>query len=81
MATKKTTEEVKETTLNEDFESLNQIITNLNKSDISIEDAFEQYALGMELLKKCSDKVDKVEKSVLALSESMNMSVFDGVEE
>jgi len=42
----------------------------LEKEDISLEDSFKIYSEGMELLKKCSESIDTVEKKVLVLEES-----------
>ena len=36
--------------------------------DISLEESFDKYKLGMEILKVCSDKIDKVEKQIEILN-------------
>ncbi len=37
-------------------------IEALESRDITLEDSFKKYQEGMELLKECSQKIDKVEK-------------------
>lgn len=63
--------------LEENFERLDQVIERLEKEDLSLEDAFREYALGMEILKQCSGQIDRVEKQVLKLSESGELEEMD----
>lgn len=60
----------KEKTLENTFEELNSIISDLEKDDISLEDSFGLYHKGMELLKYCNDSIDKVEKKLMILEEN-----------
>ena len=62
--------EEKGLTLEEGFERLDLIIEHLESPDISLEDSFQVYKQGMELLKHCSETIDKVEKKVLKLNEN-----------
>ncbi len=59
----------KEFKLEEAFEELNSKIEALEDEDISLEDSFKIYKEGMDLLKKCNDSIDKVEKQVIVLEE------------
>lgn len=64
-------EEKKETiSLEENFARLEETIEKLEAEDISLEDAFNAYSLGMKILKECNGQIDRVEKKVLKLSES-----------
>ena len=54
--------------LEEGFRKLEEIIAALEKEDISLEESFQEYQKGMELLKKCNDAIDQVEKKVLVLN-------------
>ena len=56
------------TGLEENFEMLQETIAQLEREDISLEEAFEAYSRGMALLKECNDQIDGVEKKVLKLS-------------
>ena len=53
--------------LEENFLKLEETIKFLERDDISLEEAFEQYQNGVKLLKSCNDKLDEVEKKVLIL--------------
>ncbi len=66
--------------LEENFERLEMAIDNLERDDISLEDAFRYYSEGMQLLKRCNDQIDKVEKKVLKLTEEGMLEEFDNGE-
>jgi exodeoxyribonuclease VII small subunit len=58
-----------EKTLEESFGELEEIIQALESREISLEDSFTKYKEGMELLKLCNDKIDRVEKQMLILND------------
>lgn len=60
----------KEIKLEEAFEKLNNVLVELEKSEVSLEDSFTLYQEGMKLLKSCNDSIDKVEKELIILSEN-----------
>ncbi|MCR5584512.1 MAG: exodeoxyribonuclease VII small subunit [Lachnospiraceae bacterium] len=53
--------------LEENMRALDEVIRVLEKGDLSLEDSFEKYKEGMELLLKCNNSVDKVEKELQIL--------------
>ena len=55
--------------LEEVFESLDEVMGELENDGVSLEDSFRLYNQGMELLKVCNDKIDKVEKQIKILDE------------
>ena len=57
MGTKK-----QELTLEEAFSKLEETVSRLEAEDITLEESFQTYSQGMEMLKYCNDKIDKVEK-------------------
>lgn len=59
--------EGKEPSLEEAFEQLEETVAALEQEEISLEESFRIYKEGMELLKKCSQAIDQVEKKVLVL--------------
>ena len=63
----------KENTLEENFELLSEVTEKLQSDDLSLEEAFENYKKGMDLIKKCSDQIDKVEKEVLKLNSDLSL--------
>lgn len=59
----------REYTLEEAFLKLNDILAELDGGSQSLEEAFASYARGMELVRLCNAKIDKVEKQCLVISE------------
>ncbi len=72
--------EKKEATLEENFTKIEEILAELERNDISIEDAFRKYSDGVELLKQCDESIDKVEKKVLKLMEDGKTEEFADLE-
>ncbi len=68
--------EEKNATLEEQFQSLENIVNRMEREEISLEESFHLYYEGMTLLKKCSDTIDKVEKKVLVLDENGEIDEF-----
>lgn len=56
--------------LTELFQSLDNIVLQLENSDISLEDSFSLYHKGMDMLKECNDKIDTVEKRIKMIDEN-----------
>lgn len=54
--------------LEEAFSKLEETVATLEREDLSLEESFQVYQTGMELLKKCNDAIDQVEKKVLVLN-------------
>lgn len=66
----------KDVSLEEMFEQIKSIIEEISDPDIAIEDAFSKYESGMKLLKGANDKIDTIEKKVLALGENGELNEF-----
>ena len=71
--TEKLTEE---RTIEEGLQELDKIEEKLESRDISLEDSFAMYKKGMEVLKKCSQKIDMVEKKMLQMNKDGDLSEF-----
>lgn len=54
-------------TLEELFETLDDVMQEMEKEDISLEESFRLYHEGMKMLKLCNEKIDAVEKKMLIL--------------
>ena len=85
MAEKKTTKtasagEQDNKTLDELFTEVESKIGSLENDDLSLEDSFERYKSGMELLKMCNERIDRTEKQVLEIEEDGNVRPYDGEE-
>jgi len=68
--------ENRELQLEEAFEMLEETVAALEREDISLEESFRIYKNGMELLKKCNQSIDMVEKKVLVLNENGETNEF-----
>ena len=58
----------KKITLEESFETLDEIIENLQSGELTLEESFKKYEEGMKLIKNCNDVIDKVEKKLEVIS-------------
>lgn len=64
-------------TIEESFEALEDIITKLESSDISLDESFALYKNGMEELKQANDKIEQTKKAVMAISKDGGLEVFE----
>ena len=55
------------------LEQLDGMIEKLSDREVPLEETFETYKAGMELLKKCEAQVDLIEKKVMVLNEEGDM--------
>ncbi len=67
---------VQELTVEECFARLDQLVQQMESGNSSLEESFQLYAQGMELLKNCSEKIDLVEKKMLQISEDGELIEF-----
>ncbi len=51
------------------FRDLEEVIEKMENSEVTLEQSFELYDRGMQLLKKCNRTINEVEKKVLVLDE------------
>lgn len=58
-----------EYTIESAFEELEQIMSELEGGEKSLEESFSLYKRGMELVKLCNQKIDHVEKQLILLNE------------
>lgn len=66
----------KELSLEEAFEQIEEVIARLEKEEITLEESFQEYNRGMQLLKHCNEAIDKVEKKVLQINEEGGLDEF-----
>ena len=67
---------MEEQTLEEVFAELDEIVKQLEGEEVSLETSFQLYHEGMDLLKKCNEKIDAVEKKMLILDENGEQHEF-----
>ena len=68
--------EKKKENLEEMFKDLEELIGKVENEEITLEQTFDLYNNGMELLKKCNLSIDEVEKKVLVLDENGETDEF-----
>lgn len=56
-------------TLETVFEELDEIVGKLEGENISLEESFQMYHKGIDLLKECNEKIDTIEKKMKILDE------------
>ena len=69
-------EKEQELTLEEAFVQLDGMVERLETRGIPLEESFQIYKEGMELLKKCNEKIDTVEKKMLQVDKNGEFSEF-----
>lgn len=70
-------EKKKEPALEEIFTELEDILDKMEDKDASLEESFLLYEKGMKKLKICNDKIDRVEKKMLVITEQGKTADFD----
>ena len=75
MAKEKNGEE-RELTLEESFARLDELVEKLEDRDVPLEKSFQIYKEGMDLLKKCNEKIDLVEKKMRQINEDGQLGEF-----
>ncbi|MDD2980476.1 MAG: exodeoxyribonuclease VII small subunit [Hespellia sp.] len=60
----------KEVGLEEMFSSVEEVIGRLENPEMTLEESFLLYQNGMQMLKQCNDRIDKVQKQVEVLDEN-----------
>lgn len=63
-------------TLEQAFEKLENAIEQLETEDISLEESFQVFKEGMKMVQVCNEKISKVEKDVLVLTENGELHEF-----
>ena len=57
-------------TLESVFQELDEVVKQLEANEVSLEESFQLYHKGMDLLKVCNEKIDTVEKKMMILDEN-----------
>lgn len=62
-------EKNKTKTIEQTMEELEAIIEKMEDRESTLEDSFACFEKGMKLVRECSQRIDKVEKQIMVLSE------------
>ena len=60
--------DIKKLSLEDTFEEIDKIMVKLQDADAPLEESFDLYKEGMEMLNHCRQVIDTVEKKVIELS-------------
>ena len=63
-------------TLEETLGQVEEIIRQMEESEVSLETSFQLYQQGVEKLKPCNMMLDEVEKKMLVLNQNGELSEF-----
>lgn len=67
----------KKLSIEESIERLEEILEEMEQKDVELDTAFSLYEEGVKLLKDTNERIDRVEKKVLTLSEDGVIDEFD----
>ena len=59
----------KKMTIDQGFDSLEEIIEKMESDNISLEESFQLYGPGIEMIKQLKEKLDATEKKIIVLEE------------
>ncbi|MCR4752591.1 MAG: exodeoxyribonuclease VII small subunit [Eubacterium sp.] len=69
-------ENKQELSLEEAFARLDELVEKLEDRDVPLEESFQIYKEGMDLLKSCNEKIDKVEKKMQQINAEGTLEDF-----
>ena len=56
-------------TIENNFEQLENILKDMQSEKVTLEESFELYKKGIDLVKECSGQIDEIEKKIIVLEE------------
>lgn len=68
--------EERKVSLEERFDRLDEIITQMEDSSIGLDKSFELYKSGLDEVKSADEMLDSMEKAMLVLNEDGNLEEF-----
>lgn len=66
-----------ERSLEELFQELEETIGKMQQREVSLEDSFSLYEQGIQTLKLCNEKIDRVEKKMQKLNQQGQLEFLD----
>ncbi len=64
-------------TLEELFGGLEEVVAAMEQPEVPLEESFRLYHKGMDLLKSCNDRLDRIEKEMLVLDDEGELHEFE----
>lgn len=63
-------------TIEETFAQLEDLMTQLEREELPMEESFSLYAKGLGMIKACREKIDEVEQKIQIIEESGEIHEF-----
>lgn len=70
------TQEEKQLSIEDAFTKVQELLSEMSKEDVTLEQAFSDYEEGMKLIRYCNGKIDSVEQKVQKLNQDGSMDEF-----
>ena len=67
----------KSPSLEDTFDKLEDILGQLESGELTMNESFKKYKEGIELVKKCSLMIDKVEKEMIIINDDKDSEMID----
>lgn len=67
----------KSPSLEDTFDKLEDILGQMESSELTMNESFKKYKEGIELVKKCSLMIDKVEKEMIIINDDKDSEMID----
>ena len=64
-------------TLEQMLDSLDKCVNTMEIGELTLEESFNAFREGMELVKRCNDSIDRVEKEVVKLMDDGSIEPLD----
>lgn len=58
--------------IEENFKELDELLEKMQDEDVSLDESFEMYKKGIEIVKDSNEQIDKIEKQIEVLEEESN---------
>ena len=65
-----------ELSLEERLEHIEEIIEKIEAGEMTLDESFELYKIGLEEIKEANNMLDKMEKAILIVNEEGNLEEF-----
>ncbi len=67
----------KSPSLEDTFDKLEDILGQMESGELTMNESFKKYKEGIELVKKCSLMIDKVEKEMIIINDDKDLEMID----
>ena len=67
----------KSPSIEDTFEKLDNILSEMESGELTMNESFKKYKEGIELVKKCNSMLDKVEKEIVILNDDNDSEMIE----